>query len=183
MWHFSLYIYTVDYVSHDLFIFISFNTYLRFQSKANWLNYPSLSSKCECFLSKESLTCIIFPSLGKVSHCVLICVLIWPQTSCLSPDGWMICDFTSLLTVFQSYQDDGWVIMKGCVQWNPVYDWRNPCLRRGSNPGPLDQQTKAGRWATEAWARRRHSLLFEMRKYLITRFWACLCPVLVPGIE
>ena len=24
-------------------------------------------------------------------------------------------------TVFQLYQDDGRVIMKGCVQWNPVY--------------------------------------------------------------
>ena len=22
---------------------------------------------------------------------------------------------------FQSYQDDGWMITKGCVQWNPVY--------------------------------------------------------------
>ena len=31
-------------------------------------------------------------------------------------DGWMICDFMSFSTVFQSYQDDGWVIMKGCVQ-------------------------------------------------------------------
>ena len=36
-------------------------------------------------------------------------------------DGWMICDFTSFSTVFQSYQDDGRMIMKGCVQWNPVY--------------------------------------------------------------
>ena len=36
-------------------------------------------------------------------------------------DGWMTCDFTSFLTVFQSYQDDGWMIMKGCVQWNSVY--------------------------------------------------------------
>ena len=34
--------------------------------------------------------------------------------------GWMICNFTSFSTVFQSYQDDG-QIMKGCVQWNPVY--------------------------------------------------------------
>ena len=34
----------------------------------------------------------------------------------LSDDGWMTCDFTSLSTVFQSYQDDGWIIMKGCVQ-------------------------------------------------------------------
>ena len=30
-------------------------------------------------------------------------------------DGWMICDFTSFSTVFQSYQDDGRMIMKGCV--------------------------------------------------------------------
>ena len=34
--------------------------------------------------------------------------------------GWKTCDFVSFLTVFQSYQDDLWVIMKGCVQWNPV---------------------------------------------------------------
>ena len=35
----------------------------------------------------------------------------------------MTCDFTSFSTVFQSYQDDGRVIMKGCgcVQWNLVY--------------------------------------------------------------
>ena len=37
-------------------------------------------------------------------------------------DGWMTCDFMSFLTVFRSYQDDGRMIMKGCVQWNPVYD-------------------------------------------------------------
>ena len=30
----------------------------------------------------------------------------------------MMCDFTSFSTVFQSYQDDGRMIMKGCVQWN-----------------------------------------------------------------
>ena len=47
-------------------------TYLRFQSIANWRNYPSLSSKCDCFLSKERLTCKISPSQDKVSHCVLI---------------------------------------------------------------------------------------------------------------
>ena len=29
--------------------------------------------------------------------------------------------FNVLLTVFQSYQDDVWMIMKGCVQWNSVY--------------------------------------------------------------
>ena len=36
-------------------------------------------------------------------------------------DGWMTCDFRSFLTVFQSYQDDVWMIMRGCVQWNSVY--------------------------------------------------------------
>ena len=36
-------------------------------------------------------------------------------------DGWMTCDFTFFLTVFQSYQIDVWMIMKGCVQWNSVY--------------------------------------------------------------
>ena len=34
----------------------------------------------------------------------------------------MTGDFMSFLTVFCSYQDDVRVIMKGCVQWNPVYD-------------------------------------------------------------
>ena len=27
--------------------------------------------------------------------------------------GWMICDFTSFSTVFQSYKDDGMLITKG----------------------------------------------------------------------
>ena len=40
-------------------------------------------------------------------------------------DGWMTCDFTSFSTVFQSYQDDGQIIMKGCVQWNSVDGWEN----------------------------------------------------------
>ena len=30
--------------------------------------------------------------------------------------GWMSCDCNALLKVSHSYQDDGWVIMKGCVQ-------------------------------------------------------------------
>ena len=37
-------------------------------------------------------------------------------------DGWMTCDFTSFSTVFQACQDDGWMLMKGCAQWNPVND-------------------------------------------------------------
>ena len=37
-------------------------------------------------------------------------------------DGLMTCCFTTFSAVFQSYQDDECVIMKGCVQWNPVYN-------------------------------------------------------------
>ena len=47
--------------------------------------------------------------------------------------------FTSFATVFQSYLDDGQVIMKGCVQWNPFYDSKDLHLRCGLNLGPLDQ--------------------------------------------
>ena len=36
-------------------------------------------------------------------------------------DGWMNGDVTFFSTIFMSYQDDGRVIMKGCIQWNPVY--------------------------------------------------------------
>ena len=36
-------------------------------------------------------------------------------------DGWMSGNFTSFSTVFQLYQDDGRLIMKGCVQWSSVY--------------------------------------------------------------
>ena len=34
---------------------------------------------------------------------------------------WMTYDFSSFSTVFQSYQNDGRMIMEGYVQWNPVY--------------------------------------------------------------
>ena len=46
-----------------------------------------------------------------------------PQLNSLGKEnGWMACDFTSFSTVFQSYQDDGQMIMKGYVQWSPFYN-------------------------------------------------------------
>ena len=33
----------------------------------------------------------------------------------------MTSDFTSFSIVFQSYQGNGRLIMKGCVQWSSVY--------------------------------------------------------------
>ena len=38
----------------------------------------------------------------------------------------MTRDFTSFSTVFQSYQDDERLIMKGSVQWSSVYGWEDP---------------------------------------------------------
>ena len=36
--------------------------------------------------------------------------------------GWMTYDITSLSTVFHLYLDQMKIIMKGCVQWNPIMD-------------------------------------------------------------
>ena len=54
-------------------------------------------------------------------------------------DGWMGGCLAFFKTVFQSYQDDGLIIMKCCVQNNFVYGWKDFRLDRGSNPGPPDQ--------------------------------------------
>ena len=40
-------------------------------------------------------------------------------------DCWMTCDCTFFSTVFQSYQDGGQMIMKGCVLWNLVLNWKD----------------------------------------------------------
>ena len=37
-------------------------------------------------------------------------------------DGWMTYCFRSFSAVFQSYQNDGQVIMNVFMQWNPVYN-------------------------------------------------------------
>ena len=40
-------------------------------------------------------------------------------------DGWMTYNFTSHYTVFDSYQDDVRMVMKGCVKSNPIYSSKN----------------------------------------------------------
>ena len=44
-------------------------------------------------------------------------------------DGWLTCNFKSFSTVLQSYQADGQMIMKGYVQWNPIYGREGFALR------------------------------------------------------
>ena len=62
-------------------------------------------------------------------------------------DIWMDLDFIFFSTVFQSNQKDGRLIMKGCVQWNPVYCWKDSRPQQSLNQGPPDQLTRAS--ATE----------------------------------
>ena len=52
-------------------------------------------------------------------------------------DEWMTSELTSFSTVFQSYQVDGRLIVKGCVQWNFTVEKISP--RAGIELGPLDQ--------------------------------------------
>ena len=62
------------------------------------------------------------PTLVKVLDKVFVLFLIGKGLSCelSSTYKWMDdCYFLSFSTVFESYQDDGRMIMKGCVQWNP----------------------------------------------------------------
>ena len=50
----------------------------------------------------------------------------------------MTCDFTSFLTVFQSYQDDVWMIMKALCNGTPFrVEEISPRVR--IELGPLDQ--------------------------------------------
>ena len=53
---------------------------------------------------------------GEENHLYLNNMKVYPFTFDTVINGWMICDFTSFSTVFQSYQDNGRMIMKGCVQ-------------------------------------------------------------------
>ena len=55
-------------------------------------------------------------SVNLYSRCLVI--FYWYQ---YKMDSWMTCNFRSFSKVFQSYQEDERLIVKVCVQWNPVY--------------------------------------------------------------
>ena len=65
-------------------------------------------------------------------------------------DGWMTRDFTSFLTVFQSYQDDVWMIMKGCVQWDSVYGWEDFTSSEDRTRSARSVGQRLTHWATGA---------------------------------
>ena len=70
------------------------------------------------------------PLLPPLGSGTVICLPNW--------DGWMTFNFTSFSTAFQLYQNDRKVKMKGCVQWNPVYERKNFRFRE-SNSGLLER--------------------------------------------
>ena len=65
------------------------------------------------------------------------CLTMKSCPSTVQKDGWMTCDVTSFSTVFQSYQDEERLIMKGRVQWNSVFEKVSP--RMGIELRPLYQ--------------------------------------------
>ena len=65
-------------------------------------------------------------------------------------DGWMTCDFKSFLTVFQPYQDDIWMIMKGCVQWNSTDGWEDFTLSEDRTWSARSAGQHLTHWATKA---------------------------------
>ena len=58
------------------------------------------------------------------------------------PKLYAILTFLSALglTVFHLHKDDRKVIMKGCMQWNPVNAWKDFFIQGVSNLGLLDQK-------------------------------------------
>ena len=57
-------------------------------------------------------------------------VSIFPHLS----SSWLNCYYPTFSTVFQSYRDNGRVLMKGCVQWDLIYSWEDFCLQQGLSP-------------------------------------------------
>ena len=64
-------------------------------------------------------------------------------------DGWMTCNFTSSLTVFQSYKDNV-QIMKGCAQWNSVYGWEDFTSSEDQTRSARSVGQRLTHWATGA---------------------------------
>ena len=55
----------------------------------------------------------------------------------------MDSNFTASATVFQSYQDNGKVMLRGSVRQIHVYGLADFRFHRESNPGPNDQRARA----------------------------------------
>ena len=61
-------------------------------------------------------TCLFLFIYSFIYLPIFITFLVYLINDKPSIERWMTCNFTSFSIVFQAYQDDGWVIMKGCVR-------------------------------------------------------------------
>ena len=94
-------------------------------------------------------------------------------------DGWMTYNFKLFLTVLQSYRDDVWMIMEGCVQWNRVYYWKDSissgsqirdCLTRWPTLNLLSYQGSSGDVQLSTHPSKTNKIRYRIlrqRKYLL----------------
>ena len=68
----------------------------------------------DCCESKNYFTAITYTIQGYVTEKS-------PLHKLVQMDGWMTCDFTSVSTVFQLYQDDERLIIKGCLPHTAMF--------------------------------------------------------------
>ena len=64
---------------------------------------------------------LVYAKIWTNHLCYNCCTL---KKKCVKMDGWLVI-FRPFLIVFQSYQDNIWMIMKGCVQCNSIYGWED----------------------------------------------------------
>ena len=71
----------------------------------------------------------------KINVCKISCKMFLPTYML----RWMTRNFMPFSSVFQTCQDNRWMIMKGCVQWKPHLWFKRPPPQTGSNLGPPNQ--------------------------------------------
>ena len=71
--------------------------------------------------------------------------------------------FYALFNIILSYLDDGWMIMKGCVQWNLDYGWDNLVLSTSLSTLYVHVDS----------AIFHHAYDFAVKKYLTSQFVFC----------
>ena len=97
----------------------------------------------------------------------MVCYFV-PSLSSIVRFGWMMtCDFASFSTVFQSYQDDGRLIMKSCEQGNSVYGWEDFASSGDRTRSARSVGQRLTHWAT--------GLLFALESHVLTKRICRLC--------
>ena len=92
-------------VSHTSIHLLLWEQILSFKS------WPPLGREAEMKMAELLCLKVYLFTLNQLKHCHII----FEAISLLRKDVWMTCYLRSFTTIFQSYKDDGRVIMKDCV--------------------------------------------------------------------